>query len=61
MIILSRTRLGKNSIFVGSKVKSLSAFRNLMLRRNKCSDCIEDILELIKVNNAISTEESRMQ
>ena len=56
VVILSRTKVGKKSIFVGPKNDTLSAFRMLLLKKTQWCDFIEEVLELVTIN--CSSEEN---
>jgi predicted GIY-YIG superfamily endonuclease len=61
VVILSRTRLARNSIFVGSKNDTLNAFRDLLTRKTQWSDYIEEVLDLITIDSLqTNTEELRV-
>ena len=51
IVILSRTKVAKNSIFVGPKTETLNAFRQLLTTRTQWTDYIEEVLELITLNS----------
>lgn len=50
VVLLSRTKFAKDSIFVGSKNDTLIAFRKILTLKTQWSDYIEDILELVTIN-----------
>ena len=61
VVILSRTKLAKNSIFVGGKEDTLNSFRDLLTRRTQWSDYIEEVLDLITINLSTSQIENEPQ
>jgi hypothetical protein len=50
IVILSRTKEAKNSIFVGSKQDTLNAFKMLVCRKTQWAEYMEQVLELITMN-----------
>ena len=50
MVIISRTRVPQNTIFVGDKNETLEAFKSILLRRSQYLDYMEQILDLCTVN-----------
>ena len=50
VVILSRTKSAKDSIFVGPKNETLQAFRDLLTKKTQWSDYIENVLDLVTVN-----------
>ena len=50
IVVLSRTKVAKDSVFVGPKKETLDAFRQLMLLKTCWSDHMERVLEVITVN-----------
>ena len=58
VVILSRTKFAKDSIFVGPKEETLTAFKQLLLKRNQWTDYIEDVLNIVTIN---SSEPSQLQ
>lgn len=50
IVILSRTKFAKNSIFVGSKTETLNALKELLTSRTQWTDYIEEVLDLITIN-----------
>ena len=51
IVILSRTKLAKDTIFVGDKNDTLSALKHLLTRRTQWTDYMEEVLELITINS----------
>lgn len=51
IVILSRTRDPKKTIFVGDKTETLRAFRSLLLKRTQWTDFMEHILSVITINS----------
>ena len=51
VVLLSRTKYAKNSIFVGPKQETLAAFRHMMTLKSQWSEYIEDVLELVTINS----------
>ena len=60
VVLLSRTKYAKDSIFVGSKTDTLAAFRNIITLKTQWSDYIEDILELVTINSNEGHGRNRM-
>ena len=56
VVILSRTKRAKDSIFVGPKQETLNAFRQLALSKTSWSDYMEKVLEIITINTNSSNE-----
>ena len=52
VVILSRTKVGKNSIFVGQKDETLASFRMLLMKKTQWSDYIEEVLDLVTINTS---------
>lgn len=50
IVVISRTRLPQNTIFVGDKNETLAAFRTLLNRRSQYVDYIEEILDVCTIN-----------
>lgn len=59
VVILSRTKLAKNSIFVGPINDTLNAFLELLMKKNQWSDYIEEVLSLVTIND--SSDETLQQ
>ena len=55
IVILTRTKRGKDTIFVGNKQDTLDALKNLLLSRTQWTDCIEHILSIFTVNESNPT------
>ena len=53
IVIISRTRDPKKTIFVGNKGDTLAAFKHLLLKRTQWTDFMEHILEVITVNTTV--------
>ena len=51
VVLLSRTKYAKDSIFVDSKNNTLTAFRKILTLKTQWTDYIEDILELVTINS----------
>jgi predicted GIY-YIG superfamily endonuclease len=51
VVILSRTKLAKNSMFIGPKNDTLDALQSLLTKKNQWSDYIEEILSLVTINH----------
>ena len=56
VVILSRTKFAKDSIFVGPKEETLDAFRQLLLKRNQWTDYVEDVLNIVTINSKESSD-----
>ena len=50
VVILSRTKYAKNSIFVGPKNDTLDALTQLLMKRTQWFDYIEDALDYVTIN-----------
>ena len=50
VVILSRTKYAKNSIFVGPKNDTLDALTQLLLKKTQWTDYIEDVLDFVTIN-----------
>ena len=55
VVLISRTKHAKDSIFVGSKQDTLDAFKQLILQRNQWTDYVEDVLRLVTINECDDT------
>ena len=55
VVLISRTKHAKDSIFVGPKQDTLDAFKQLILQRNQWTDYIEDVLRLVTINDCDDT------
>ena len=55
IVILSRTKEAKQSIFVGPKQDTLDAFRRLLKVRTQWSDHVEEVLRLITMGEESSS------
>ena len=51
IVILSRTKTAKDTIFVGDKNDTLAALKNLLTRKTQWTDFMEDVLDLITIKN----------
>jgi predicted GIY-YIG superfamily endonuclease len=61
IVILSRTKEAKKSIFVGPKEDTLAAFRSLVCKQTQWSDHMEQVLEIITLNSSeVDGEERRV-
>ena len=49
ILILSRTKFAKDTIFVGDKNDTLTALKNLLTRKTQWTDYMEEVLQLITV------------
>ena len=50
LVIISRTRLAKDKIFVGDKEKTVDALVALLQCRTQWADYMENILRVVKIN-----------
>ena len=50
IVILSRTKLAKNTSFVSDKIDTLAALKDLLIRKTQWTDYMEEILKLITMN-----------
>ena len=55
MVILTRTRKAKDTIFVGNKRETLEALRNILLSKTQWTDYIEHVLSIITLNDSRSS------
>ena len=51
IVIISRTKSGKDTIFVGNKDDTLKALKSLPTRKTQWTDYMEDVLDIITVNS----------
>ena len=58
IVILTRTKKAKDTIFVGNKQATLDALRTILLSRTQWTDFIEHVLNVITVNQDSDTEMS---
>ena len=56
IVILSRTKKAKDTIFVGDKNDTLAALKHLLLRKTQWTDYMEDVLQLITVGSDVETQ-----
>ena len=56
IVALSRTRIGKNTIFVGNKENTVNALVTLIQQRNQWTDYMEKVLELVTINMTENTD-----
>ena len=52
VVILSRTKVAKNSIFVGPVNDTLDALTQLLMKKTQWSDYIEKVLRLVTINDS---------
>ena len=57
VVVLSRTKLARNTIFVGIKEETLAVFKEILLRKTQWSDYIEDVLDVV----TLSPQDSEVQ
>ena len=50
IVALSRTKVGRNTIFVGNKNDTIKALSRLILQKNQFTDYMQNILDLVTVN-----------
>lgn len=55
IVILTRTKRGKDTIFVGNKQDTLDALKNLLLSQTQWTNYIEHILSIVTVNESNPT------
>ena len=60
IVILSRTKLAKNTIVVGQKEDTLKAFRSLVCKQTQWSDHMEAVLDIITLNRDNEREGPRV-
>lgn len=51
IITLSRTKLGKNLIFVGDKIESIASLIEIIKMRSQWTDYMEEVLKITKLRN----------
>ena len=51
VVILSRTKTAKDTIFVGNKADTIDALKSILIKRTQWCDYIERVLELVTVNS----------
>ena len=51
VVLLSQTKKAENSIFIGPKNKTLNALIQLLTSKTQWSNCIDDVLRLVTINN----------
>ena len=59
IVILSRTKFAKDTIFVGDKNGTLRALRELLTTKTQWMDYMEDVLKLITINSNGNEEPAR--
>ena len=59
IVILSRTRSAKDTIFVGSKLDTLKCFKYLLTKKTQWTNHIEQILDIVTINSSESIFQSR--
>ena len=52
IVALSRTKVGKNTIFVGDQEDTINALARLICQKNQYTDYMESILELVTTNRS---------
>jgi predicted GIY-YIG superfamily endonuclease len=52
VVILSRTKQAKNTIFVGNKPDTIDALKSILTKKTQWCDYIEHVLELVTVNSS---------
>jgi hypothetical protein len=57
IVILSRTRLMKNTIFVGQKQETIRALKRLLTHRSQWSEYIDKVLDITTIHNESNTGE----
>ena len=60
VVVTSRTKLGKDTIFVGNKNDVLNSMKILLTRRTQWTDLMDDVLRVITVNYSFNSIESGM-
>ena len=56
IVILSRTKTAKDTIFVGNKSETIEALKSLLTKRTQWSDYIETVLSVITINTVTSID-----
>ena len=55
IVVISRTKEGKNTIFVGSKEDIIAALKSLLTRKTQWTDLEREILDIITINRSNNT------
>ena len=61
IVITSRTKLGKDTIFVSNKDDTLKALKSLLTRKTQWTDYMEDVLDIITVNSSVNQNEHQVE
>ena len=61
IVILSRTKYAKDTIFVGDKNDTLNALKNLLTRKTQWTDYMDEVLQLITINSQLEGEGDGVQ
>lgn len=61
IVILSRTRIGKNSIFVGNENETINALKSLLTKKTQWTDYMDEVLKLITIRNNNNSTENNLQ
>ena len=51
VVLLSRTKTAKDTIFVGNKSETLSALKAILMNKSQWSDYIENVLNIVTINS----------
>jgi predicted GIY-YIG superfamily endonuclease len=56
IVVISRTKVGKNTIFVGNKESTLNALCSLVRQKNQWTDYMENVLNVVSLNSESSEQ-----
>ena len=59
VVVLSRTKIARNTRFVGGKHDALMAIRTILVKRTQWSDYMDEVLELITINSETPLQHNR--
>ena len=59
VVLISRTTLARNTIFVGDKSDTLNALKEILIKRTQWTDYMENVLDLITINSNSEIREHR--
>jgi hypothetical protein len=57
VVLLSRTKEARNTIFVGNKNDTLKALKNMLLQKTQWTDYMEQVLDIVTINNSNEVEQ----
>ena len=61
IVILTRTKKAKDTIFVGNKQETLDALKSILLSRTQWTDYIEHVLNVVTVNEELNTTRNEIR